>query len=112
MGFFLTNFLVTLTVYGLTSFFYPNGAVIPRICLLWAAPVIGTLVASLVTRKSRLGHALVAEALAIYAMSGFYCLVYQQKAIVETMKWVTSAYFLPGAILALLAGLLAKWILR
>lgn len=110
--FFLTNFLVTLTVYGWTSFFYPSGAVTPRICLVWAAPITGTLVASLVTRKSRLGHALIAEALAIYVVSGFYCLVYHERAIVETMKWVSSAYFLPGATLAFLVGLVAKRILR
>ena len=49
-----------------------------------------------------------AEALAIYAVSGFYCLVYHDKAIVETMKWVSSAYFLPGATLAFLVGLFGE----
>jgi hypothetical protein len=113
MRFFLVNFLVTLSAYGLTSFVYPSEArVMPRICLMWASPTLGTLAALFVTRVSLLGRALGASALAMYTVSGIYCVVYHEKAIIETLQWVTVAYFLPGAILALLVGIFAKCILR
>jgi hypothetical protein len=81
MKFFLTNFLVTLSAYGLIIFVYPSEAiVVPRICLMWAAPVLGTLAALLVTRISLPGHAFGAEALAIYTITGIYCVVYHQGA--------------------------------
>jgi hypothetical protein len=113
MRFFLTNFLVTLSAYGLISFVYPSEAmVVPRICLMWAAPVVGTLVALWVTRVSLLGRAFAAEALAIYLFTSVYCVVYHQRAILDTLQYVTIAYFLPGAMLALLVGVFAKRILR
>ena len=113
MKFFLTNFLVTLSAYGLISFAYPSEAVVvPRICLMWAAPVFGTLAALLVTRVSLLGRAFGAEALAIYTVTSIYCVVYHQGAILDTLQYVTIAYFLPGAMLALLVGVFAKRILR
>jgi len=112
MRFFLTNFLVTLGAYGLTSFVYPSEAtVVPRICLMWAAPVLGTLAALFVTRVSLLGRALGAEALAMYTVIGIYCLVYHQKALIDTLQYVTIAYFLPGAVSALLVGIFAKYTL-
>jgi hypothetical protein len=112
MKFFLVNFLVTLIAYGLTSFVYPSeGTVLPRICLLWGAPILGTIVACWMTRISLLGKAFAAQALAIYTVSGIYCLVYRQKAIFDTLQYVTIAYFLPGAILALVWGIFAKWVI-
>jgi hypothetical protein len=113
MRFFLTNFLVTLSAYGLISFVYPGEAtVVPRICLMWAAPVFGTLAALLVTRVSLLGRAFGAEALAIYTITSVYCVVYHQGAILDTLQYVTIVYFLPGATMALLVGVFAKRILR
>jgi hypothetical protein len=113
MRFFLTNFLVTLSAYGLITFVYPSeSVVVPRICLMWAAPVLGTLAALVVTRVSLLGRAFGAEALAIYTMTGIYCVIYHQGAILDNLQYVTIAYFLPGATLALLVGVFAKRILR
>ena len=113
MKFFLTNFLVTLSAYGLIIFVYPSEAiVVPRICLMWAAPVLGTLAALLVTRISLPGRAFGAAALAIYTITGIYCVVYHQGAILDTLQYVTFAYFLPGAMLALLVGVFAKRILK
>ena len=110
MRFFLTHFVVTLSVYGLTSFLYPSlEFVIPSIYLMWAAPILGTLAALIVTRVSLLGHALGAQALALYIVSGIYSVVYHDKTIIDTLQYVTTAYFLPGAILALLVGIFAKW---
>jgi hypothetical protein len=111
MKFFLINFSVTLIAYGLTSFVYPGeGTVLPRICLMWGAPILGTMVSWWVTRASMLARAFAAQALAIYTVSGIYCLLYRQKAIFDTLQYVTIAYFLPGAILALLWGVFAKWV--
>jgi MFS family permease len=62
----------------------------------------------IVTRVSLLVHALGAQALALYIVSGIYSVVYHDKAIIDTLQYVTTAYFLPGAILALLVGILAK----
>jgi hypothetical protein len=113
MRFFLINFLVTLTAYGLTIFVYPSeGTVLPRICLIWGSPLLGTMVAWWVTRVSLLGKALGAQALAIYTVSGLYCLVHHQKAILDTLQYVTSAYFIPGAILAFLAGIFGKCVIK
>ena len=104
---------MTLGAYGFTEFVYPAEAtIVPRICLIWAAPVLGTLAAMLVTRVSLLGIAFGAQALAIYMVSGIYCLVYHQQAIIGTLQYVTTAYFLPGAIIALLAGVCGKCIMR
>jgi hypothetical protein len=112
MRFFWTNFVVTLSAYGLTFFLYPAGAtVVPRILLLWAAPILGTLAGSSVARATLLGAALEAEALAFYTVIGLYCVVYYQKSIIDTLQYVTTAYFLPGALLALLVGIFAKCII-
>ncbi len=112
MRFFLTNFLVTLGAYGLISFVYPSEAtVVPRICLMWTAPILGTLAALFVTRVSFPGRALGAGALAMYSICGVYYVVYHQQALFDTMQYVTTAYFLPGAFLALLTSILAKYIL-
>ena len=43
---------------------------------------------------------------------GIYCVVYHQGAILDTLQYVTIAYFLPGAMLALLVGVFAKRILK
>ena len=113
MKFFLINFLVTLIAYGLVTFVYPSeGTVLPRICLIWGAPLLGTLVAWWVTKVIWPGRALGAHALAIYTLSGIYCLVYHQKAILDTLQYVTTAYFIPGAILALLGGILCKCVVK
>jgi hypothetical protein len=113
MKFFLINFFVTLTAYGLISFVYPSeGTVLPRICLMWGAPFLGTLVAWWVTRVLLPGRALGAHALAIYTLSGIYCLVYRQKAILDTLQYVTTAYLIPGAILALLGGFFCKCVVK
>jgi hypothetical protein len=113
MKFFLINFFVTLIAYGLISFVYPSeGTVLPRICLMWGAPLLGTLVAWWITRVLLLGRALGAHALAIYTLSGIYCLVYHQKAIMDTLQYVTTAYFVPGAILALLGGIFGKCVVK
>ncbi|MBV8142958.1 MAG: hypothetical protein JOZ60_13045 [Verrucomicrobia bacterium] len=45
-------------------------------------------------------------------MTGIYCVVYDEKAIPDTLQYVTTTYFLPGAILALMVETLAKRILR
>jgi hypothetical protein len=45
-------------------------------------------------------------------MSGLCCVVFHVKAISETLQWFAIAYFLPGAILALVIALLAKFIVR
>ena len=111
--FFLINFLVTLSSYGLTTFIYPSdGTVVPRICLIWIAPILGTVTAWLVTRVSLLGGALGAQALAMYTVTAIYYVVYQQKAIFDTLQYVTIAYFIPGAILALLFGICARWVIK
>jgi hypothetical protein len=113
MRFFLINFLVTLIAYGLISFVYPSeGAGLPRICLMWGSPLLGTLVAWWMTRILLPGRALGAHALAMYMVSGIYCLVYQQKAILDTVQYVTTAYFIPGAILALLGGIFCKRVIK
>jgi hypothetical protein len=113
MTFFLTNFLVTLGAYGFTSFAYSSESpFVPRLFLMWAAPVLGTLAGLLVTRNSSLGIASGAEALAVYTVTGIYCVVYHEKAIADTLQYVTTTYFLPGAILALLVEMSAKRILR
>jgi hypothetical protein len=113
MRFFLINFLVTLIAYGLISFVYPSeGTGLPRIWLVWGSPLLGTLVAWWVTKVLFPGRALGAHALAIYTVSGVYCLVYQQKAILDTLQYVTTAYFAPGAILALLGGIFCKRVIK
>jgi len=45
-------------------------------------------------------------------VSGIYCVVYDEKAILDTLQYVTIAYFLPGAILALLLGIFAKFFIK
>ena len=110
--FFLTNFLVTLVVYAFAIFVYPAaGTVVPRIFLMWAAPISGTLAALLATRTSLPGQAFGAQALAMYLASGVYCLVHNREPIVDTLQYFTTAYFLPGALLALLVGISARWVL-
>jgi hypothetical protein len=112
MRFFFSNFIVTLSAYAFTSFVYPSQAIIvPRICLMWASPVLGVLVASFLTRIALLGAAFGAQALAICIASGIYCLVYHEKTPIETLHYVTTAYFLPGAVFALLAGIFTKRVL-
>ena len=59
-----------------------------------------------------LGCAFGAEALAIYTITGVYCVVYHQGAILDTLQYVTIVYFLPGAMMALLVGVFAKRILK
>jgi hypothetical protein len=44
--------------------------------------------------------------------SGLYCAVFHVKAVSETLQWFAIAYFLPGAILAFVIALLAKFIVR
>jgi hypothetical protein len=113
MKFFLINYAVTLIAYGLTSFVYPGeGTVLPRIFLIWGVPLLGTVVAALLTRVLLLGRALAAQALAICTVSGIYCLVYHQKAILDTLQYVTTTYFIPGALLALLGGIFGKRVVK
>jgi hypothetical protein len=111
MRFFLTNFIITLSAYAFTSFVYPSQAIVPRICLMWASPVLGVLVASLLTRIASLGSAFGAQALAMYIVSGIYCLVYHEKTPIDTLQYVTTAYFLPGAVTAFWAGIFSKRLL-
>ncbi len=112
MRFFLSNFIVTLSAYAFASFVYPSQATtVPRICLIWASPVLGVLVASFLTRIALLGSAFAAQALAIYIVSGIYCLVYHEKTPIETLQYVTVAYFLPGAVLAFVAGSFTRRVL-
>jgi hypothetical protein len=112
MRFFLINFLVTLSAYALTSFVYPSEAtVVPRLCLIWACPILGMLAALFFARVALLGLAVGAEALAIYSVTGIYCLVYQEKAPLDTLQYVTFTYFLPGAVAAFLLGIFAKRVL-
>lgn len=112
MRFFFINFIVTLSAYAFTSFVYSTQAIIvPRICLMWASPVLGMLIASFLTRVAFLGSAFAAQALAMYIVSAIYCLVYHEKTPVETLQYVTTAYFLPGAIIAFFAGIFTKRIL-
>jgi hypothetical protein len=113
MRFFLTNFIVNLSAYAFTSFIYPSQATtVPRICLIWASPVLGMLVASFSTRIALLGSAFGGQALAMYIVSGIYCLIYHEKAPIDTLQYVTTAYFLPGAIMGFCTGLCAKRVLR
>ena len=113
MRFFLSNFLVTLGAYGLTTFVYPGEAtVVPRICFMWSAPIMGTMAALFLTRVFLPWPALGAEALALVIVTGIYCLLYHQTALIDTLQYVTVAYFLPGAIPALLVGLFAKHLLK
>jgi hypothetical protein len=113
MRFFVTNLLVTLGAYAFTTFVYPGEATfLPRICLMWAAPIVGTLAAIILTRVSLAIPALGAAALAMSTVSGLYCAIYHVKAILETLQWFAIAYFLPGAILTLVVALLAKSIVR
>jgi hypothetical protein len=113
MRFFLTNFIVTLSAYAFTSFAYPSQAtIVPRICLIWASPVLGVLAASFLTRLALLGSAFGGQALAMYIVSGTYCLVYHEQTPIDTLQYVTTAYFLPGATMAFWAGLCAKRVLR
>ena len=112
MRFFLTNFIVTLSAYAFTSFVYPSQAtIVPRICLLWASPVLGMLIASFLARIALLGSAFGAQALAMYIVTGIYCLVYHEKRPIDTLQYVTTAYFLPGAVMAFWAGVFAKRVL-
>jgi hypothetical protein len=113
MRFLGTNLLVTLVAYAFTTFVYPGEATfLPRICLMWAAPTVGTLAAIILTRVSLALPAFGAAALAMSVVSGLYCVVFHVKAISETLQWFAIAYFLPGAILALVIALLAKFIVR
>jgi hypothetical protein len=41
-------------------------------------------------------------------VTGFYCLVYHEKTPIETLLYFTTAYFLPGAVLAFFAGIFTK----
>ena len=44
MRFLVTNLLVTLGAYAFTTFVYPGEVTfLPRICLMWAAPTVGTV---------------------------------------------------------------------
>jgi hypothetical protein len=79
---------------------------------MWAAPTVGTLAAIILTRVSLALPAFGAAALAMSVVSGLYCVVFHVKAISETLQWFAIAYFLPGAILALVIALLAKFIVR
>jgi hypothetical protein len=79
---------------------------------MWAAPTVGTLAAIVLTRVSLALPAFGAAALAMSLMSGLCCVVFHVKAISETLQWFAIAYFLPGAILALVIALLAKFIIR
>jgi hypothetical protein len=111
--FFLTNLVGTMSAYGLIIFVYPDDAtVLPRIFLLWAAPLFGMLAALWITRISLPGLSFGAQILAMYAVISIYCVVYPQKAIIDTLQYVTLAYFLPGAIVALIAGLIARCVMR
>jgi hypothetical protein len=111
--FFLTNLLVTMSAYGLIIFVYPPDAtVLPRMFLLWAAPLFGMLAALLMTRSSLPGRSFGAQVLAMYAVISIYCVVYPQKAIIDTLQYITLVYFLPGAIVALLAGIIARRVMR
>jgi hypothetical protein len=113
MRFFLTNFLVTLGTYGLTTFVYPGEAtVVPRICFMWSAPILGTLAALFFTSVFLPWPAFGAEALALVVVTGIYCLINHQTALIDTLQYVTVAYFLPGAIPALLLGLFATHLRR
>jgi hypothetical protein len=113
MRFFLTNFLVTLGAYGLTTFVYPGEAtMVPRICFMWSAPMLGTLAALFLTRDSLPWRAFGAQAVALVLVTGIYCLVYHQTALIDTLQYVIIAYFLPGAIPALLVGIFAKHLPR
>jgi hypothetical protein len=113
MRFFLSNFLVTLGAYGLTTFVYPvEATVVPRICFMWSAPMLGTMAALFLTRVFLPWPALGAEALALVFVTGIYCLLYHQTTLIDTLQYVTVAYFLPGAIPALLVGLFAKHLLK
>jgi ABC-type sugar transport system permease subunit len=75
---------------------------------MWACPVLGMLIASFLTQVTWLGSAFGAQVLAMYIVSGIYCLVYREKTPIETLQYVTTAYFLPGAVLAFFAGLVTK----
>ncbi|MBV9104798.1 MAG: hypothetical protein JO313_02125 [Verrucomicrobia bacterium] len=109
MRFFLTTFLVTLGAYAFISFIYPSESTfVPRLFLMWAAPVSGTLAGLFVTRKPSLGIAFAAQALALYAVTGIYCAAYHERAIADTLQYVTSTYFLPGAMLALVVESFAR----
>jgi hypothetical protein len=109
MRFFLINFIVTLSAYAFTSFVYPSQAtIVPRICLMWACPVLGSLIAAFLTRAAWLGSAFSAQVLAMLIVTGTYCLVYHEKTPIETLLYVTTAYFLPGAVLAFFAGIFTK----
>ena len=113
MRFLVTNLLVTLGAYAFTTFVYPGEAIfLPRICLMWAAPTVGTLAAIFLTRVSLALPAFGAAALAMSMVSGLYCVFFHVKAISETLQWFAIAYFLPGAILAFVIALLAKFIVR
>jgi|ERR1700722_3613942 len=113
MRLFLTNFLGSLSAYGLAIFVYPgSGTALPRIYLIWAAPVLGTLAVWFVTKVSSLGRAFGAQALAFYSAIGIYCVVYHVRAILDTLQYVTVSYFLPGAMFALLLGILARRIIK
>jgi hypothetical protein len=112
MRFFLIDFIVTLSAYAFTSFVYPSQAtIVPRICLMWTCPVLGMLIASFLTRAAWLASAFGAQVLAMYIVIGIYCLVYHEKSPIETLLYVTTAYFLPGALLALFAGVFTKRVL-
>jgi hypothetical protein len=112
MRFFLANFIVTLGAYAFTGFVYPSRATLmPRICLMWASPVLGMLIASFLTRVALLRSAFGAQALAMFIVTGLYCLVYHEKTPIDTLQYVTTAYFLPGAVVAFWVGLFAKRVL-
>lgn len=112
MRFFLINFIVALSAYAFTSFVYPSQAtIVPRICLMWTCPVLGILVASFLTRAVRHELALGGQVMATLIVTGIYCLVYHEKTPIETLLYVTTAYFLPGAVLAFFAGIFTKRVL-
>jgi hypothetical protein len=113
MRFLVTNLLVSLGAYAFTTFVYPVEATfLPRIFLMWAAPTVGTLAAIALTRVSLALPAFGAAALAMSMVSGLYCAAYHVEAVSETLQWFAIAYFLPGAIFALLVALLAKTVVR
>ena len=120
LKFFLVNFLITLCAFGLEwlliDFAQSRGAMPGLfwlfVVLVWAAPILGTLLAFSLTRTFLPALSFVANTLSSY-------LILIPNAIMDadpesgfsgSMVVGTIIFFLPGALLALLAGFGAVWI--
>jgi hypothetical protein len=120
LKFLLVNFLITLCALGLEwlliNFAQSRGAMHGLfglfVVLVWAAPILGTLMAFFLTRTFLPALSFVANTLASYVILIPNAIIDADPEYGSSVSLVvgTIIFFLPGALLALLAGFGAVWI--